>query len=272
MNPAPAAYPFFTDRPACRAALCLNNLGVRLLERHCYQQALLTLRDALAILRFGVDNASQQQHGHDSSSSCASPAVNAAVAKFTQVRTRRAMSRLAAPEYQTKSMQLQTLSIESLSAVVSHATARGSQVKEGIIIYMEDLDMDQAAPADQDRTVLESSILMHNFAVTYQCLSRIKVDSDRRMDLLQGARTLQTVSSNLLRGHRDGCTDYFRLSRLLQLEVIVLSDCVSVLVELDQVQQAAEMREELHHLVEWVSEGQSFWKIMDPKPHAAGAA
>jgi hypothetical protein len=244
------------ERPACRAALILNNLGVRLMERHCYNQALLTLRDALALLRLGVES-------RETSIRCS----ESTVAKYAQERIKMAMLRSGHPEPHSAAMRLRVLDTESLSTLRPVETS----TDEATIIFIHELSLVQVS-ADQDPSVFESSILMQNFAVIYKCLSRSLSDEMDSKSLLRGARDLQNASSKLLRNHREDCTDFLRLSSLLHLEVIILSGSVALLDELREEQEAKQIYRELQDLVEWVNAGVSFWKSMEPSVMAAGAA
>lgn len=221
-----------------------------------------TFREALAILRLGLDSSEEIHAVHNNA---------AFINSQMEGDIKKAMARLSRPQYHQAALRLHVYGADSLSPAAFQVIEHGPSLYDATIICMEPWDLEHVAH-DQDPTVFESSILMHNFAVAYQCMSRVQGFASDRIDLLKAALYLQHASCNLLRVHRDDCIDYLRLSSLLHLEVIVASDCVAVLAELQEEDSAREQYSDLQDLVEWVQEGDNFWKMMDPKPVAAGAA
>ena len=194
------------------AAIALNNIGVSLLERGCYQSATKTLQDALSVLRFGF----KKEDGTE----------EAAVA----LKLHKAMQRLSNRQFHTTSqgrqqpIWIRTISSSDLSHAASMVFDGGFANGEAYTIRIDDVDMDTMSNDSPDA---ECAMILHNFALSYLCMSRV-VTSLRCKRLRDGALKLCSAAQTILNNGRERATCPSQRDFLMHIEVFVVSFFVQI--------------------------------------------
>ena len=236
-----------------RSAIAMNNIGVSLLERSCYTQALETLRDALFTLKYGL-NATDDID-------CAEPCHEVAE------KLQRATHRLMNPEPQQGSIQIDFISSECLAAKALNALKRGPSSHEACAIRIDTCNHETLA----SYPTVETAILLHNFAISYLCLA--SAPHFTRPGHLKGAMTLLAASYNVLQTYRHECAcDSIPAYNLLSLESIVLGSLIAVLIDANQTDQARMMFEEYKNLTDVMKRLQGLEECFQNGQHGAAAA
>lgn len=143
-------------------AIELNNIGVQLLERACYDQARLTLRDAVNMLRSSFLNERERSMSESSGSKrCLKDAIKRlSQPQRTQIRSARA----------------------PVTYVRNLADNYRSILHESVIDYgrlyvlrIDDISCDPSFPSVLDNPHLQAAAILFNFATCHLCLARCSV-------------------------------------------------------------------------------------------------
>jgi hypothetical protein len=156
------------------AAVALNNMGIALLERGCYRQALATLHDAVRLTC---------QESTSTSSACT-----------MTTNLNKASRRQCGPEPSkiTSPLHLEVVSDDSASVTCIHATHRPDSA---IVIRLEGFDSTIDVAVD-------IAVILHNYAMAALCLSLAHPKSKSSKHLLQ------TCLKNLLQCQKELASRY----------------------------------------------------------------
>jgi len=223
-----------------RGAIALNNVGVTLLERGCYKQAMDTLQDAIHVMKEVFrPNApaplfqQQQQQKVDVNS----PLQNA-------------HRRLADPQQTpfpsaaaAQALHLEAINFDmGLTPVLNYLHETPSTTS--FLPVRIDLPVDFSSPAactfspassmnnnrrDPD---LESSIILYNFGVANLLISKVAATSPSSCDKLRSnALSILQLASGVLSKRSGTCDDGVEEANLLQMGLLVFHATIQVLVE-----------------------------------------
>jgi len=212
-----------------KGAIALNNIGIVLLERSAYRQALDTLKDAVFVMKviFRPDNN---------------------VAPNIQAKLQRASERVASPEVEECSSRTVT---ETLSNVGSFSSISTVMLKQGapyvFPIRIEENDDDY----DLD---IDSANILHNFAIAHLCCSRIAKTLASAELLRQSASRLSgfayNLLSNVLSNKRQADMDelVLRETRIFLSALVALNTLVQALMEMGNYVEAEKTYKRLMEL------------------------
>ena len=193
-------------RSYASAAIALNNIGVNLLDRGCYQAATKTLQDALAVLRFGFT----KDEGTN----------EAAVA----LKLHKAMQRLSNLPFHAMNQTRKPIWIHPISSTDLSQTARvlfdgGFANGEAYTIRIDDLDVDAMSNDSPDA---ECAMILHNFALSYLCMSRVATSLTSKR-LRDGAFKLCSAAQTIIQNGLNRTTCPAQRDYLMHIEVFVVS-------------------------------------------------
>jgi hypothetical protein len=148
-----------------KGAVALNNIAVSLLQRHYYQEAVETLKDALALMKAVVD----YNPGKDSSSA---PDVYQILQKSSQ--------RLAYSYHgRSQSLNVFVLSNQEDPVVVHDMIIKHPNSQ--LCITIDPIDFQQW---DQDTFDLDTNVILYNYGVSYTCFAATIRDSKAQSRVL----------------------------------------------------------------------------------------
>lgn len=196
-------------------ALALNNIGVSLLERKCYSQAMTTLHEALHTLKGSLSDS--EEHATNT----------------TPEKIKNAMHCIMHPTPMESSIHLDVLSSDSLAPAAIQAVIRGPSPREGYAIRVDNCDP-EAFNYDQS---FDTAILLYNLAIAYLCVSTIP-NQARSSELTRNALTLFSASYSVLQKYKEEEDSH---TNLLFLELIILRNLVAVLEETNEINAAKSM-------------------------------
>ena len=242
-----------TNMDHSRAAIALNNIGVSLLERSCYVQALEVLRDAVSTMQGSLNE----------TESCAARWPDHQVYE----KLRRGMHYLACPEQHQTCLYLEIVNSDALSTKACCTMSRDPSLQEAFAIRIEKCDHD----SNGQYPAMETAIMLHNLGLSYLCLA--SASRSAHVGPLKGAMTLFAASYKILQNQKDQCAEENILtSPSLSLETIVLSKLIAVLVELNEAEQAKPFYTTFMQLADAMHFLEGFEECFHERKHAAGAA
>jgi len=146
-----------------RAVVHLNNVGVSLLQRRCYRQAMLTFGDAIAIMKALSPAKASEDNSFDHAPVL--PAIE--VSSDIEGKLKRAAQRLAKP-IPSKIPSMGALPLEVLSDdEILKAEANTAK------LYLICLDTIEFEAADYSEFNFVSSVILYNHGIAYRCLGAL---------------------------------------------------------------------------------------------------
>jgi hypothetical protein len=244
-----------TANPPCaalfRTAMALNNMGVSLLERHCYTQAGATFKEAVALLRLSDCNPSIKPHGcmtHGARLRLARPQPDASTASTL----------LALPLLETISNTMTCLDLHSiLAAEDPRPTLRA--------VRLEDC---------HDNVELISTMVMHNFGLAYVFLARtmaLRGDDRNASKYRNGATRLARIAHSLMTKSNSEWNQAADMQESALLGLVVLQTLVHT-VTYAQTAQAARPFASLLQQWTWTWKSFSPGLALQQQPSLAPAA
>jgi hypothetical protein len=191
-------------------AVALNNVGVSLLEHGCYQQAMTTLQDAVSVFRLGF-TVSQDDQGR-----CNPLEEGRATAKV-QDAMKRLSNRVVNLD---SSMAIVVVSSADISSAADEAFDASLSAHHAFAIRIEYFDYDKRAGQDPDA---EGAMTLHNFALSYRCMSMSVRNAASSHRLSEGALKLSTAALSILETRQEATENAAQLEALLHLEVLLLN-------------------------------------------------
>jgi hypothetical protein len=145
-----------------RTALALNNMGISLLQKHCYVQALETLCDAFSLIKSTVTDQKECQ---------SSFGAETAARKHQQ-----ALQRLARPMVCKRPVMIIEALIHEQSSDTARSILQETRSCKFFAIRIEDV-ADISGCDESGGLNLELAILSHNLGIAYFCISLVSRSS-----------------------------------------------------------------------------------------------
>jgi hypothetical protein len=206
-----------------RAAISLNNTGVTLLQRRCYQQGFRTLRDAIGAMS-AASHRIQQQHGSTGDGNSSSRETLCMEAMLNQAEKRLAKPEPSVDRNAVSQYDLQVISECEHPAVLldyphhnvstpspslhdqdtithvspftpSTAPMADFNDKRAYLLRIEALDYDASSGHNFD---LQSSIILQNFGMAHRCMAGLSDVASTNAHLQLRANRIFTMSYSLL--------------------------------------------------------------------------
>ena len=207
--------------PNYRGAIALNNFAVALLHRHSYRQAIDTLKDAVAIM-------------------CS------VLRDDRQINAIQVNEKLANASYRLAHSNVSECDAIKIQVVTQHGISRKeyegmASTKNCYAVRIEDF-----APDLRDAD-LESSILLHNFALAHYCLARTE-NGSQRVRLGEGALKLSMSAYRVVNGltfDRRSPRSAVEQSSVCFFTVLIVSTYAHILSDMGKNNEAKETDEKL---------------------------
>jgi hypothetical protein len=225
MNKSPSS----SCNQSYRSVIALNNIGVSLLERRCYQQAAETLKDALSLIK--AVSTTQNRHS-------------------LQETVHTARQRLANPQavrHEVVHVEVltNTVSAKAMRAILEETSCNDSKASA---IRIEDFDCGTTSE-------FISAILLHNFGLSYYCISKAaKKGSSNEQKYLNGAVRLLRISHSVFAKAIDENSE--SSFHFLHVMVVVLSTLITTLHQNKREAEARPFCSMLDHLRFTIAESQ----------------
>ena len=214
-----------------RVAVALNNMGVALLERGAYCQAMKTLKDSILVMKGILRTSSKCTVGDD-----------------IQTKIDMATKRLMSPQPVPSTLPVTILSHDGSLLYSSMKSVLTQGDFCAVLVRIEPLDL--RSPEHQD-TDLESAIILYNFAIAHICMAK---HSDSTTDVKQfreGSLKLLEMACDIAaeevpckdrmeeEENDDDSEDKFGELRLL-LSAAALKNLIEVLADMGRIAEATE--------------------------------
>jgi hypothetical protein len=159
------------SRQDYNAAIVLNNIGVDLLERRCYLQALATLLDATNIMQAVLRRLSSSESN-----------VNLAV----EAMLHHANRRIARPTPMESNSYYRIVNLADNYCAILLGEEDNGSLKESIFpIRIYDVSYDACSPGCLSDPEMQSAIILHNMGLAYLCLARVTPQSSSSKRFIQ---------------------------------------------------------------------------------------
>lgn len=201
-----------------RNAIALNNMGVLLLNKHCYRQALETLNDSISLLK-------QSSLSDDVESSSATTEYSLEAAKKNHV----ALKRLSQPEICNLSecTAIEVVVSSDFSLEEACFATEGRFVDVFHPIRIDEIDVSYRLDFDID---FECGVVLHNFAIAHLCMwqSKMKTNlSSRQLHYNCAIKLLQLSHSIYAKAIKEVDTDALvSHPNLLRVKAVILRTLV----------------------------------------------
>jgi hypothetical protein len=201
-----------------RAAISLNNIGVALIERHQYQQAMEVLKSAITALKIGALLSNQKHMTRGIS---------------IQVELKKALGYLAKAKPSTRtrsdgSMHVNVVSNDAIDAASFKVLRKGPTMSQAYAIRIDELDFDALKARSPD---VEVAVSLYNLAVAHLCRSQELKKPELCLKLVTNANKLLHASHAVLQERQIGCKDTEHCSYMLHLEALVLNNLVHLAIK-----------------------------------------
>lgn len=211
--------------------IALNNLGVSLLERRCYEQASVTLKDTVALLKASV----KETH------------------LLAEKKLHEALQRTNQPKPSRKSVNLEVIASNSILSRTEFCSSRV------VALQVEDLDYTKIGHE------VTSAIIFHNFGVSYYCLSKIssrqaKCAAGKPCKYANGALRLFKISHSLFTKSLDEQIKT-QFPELLHVMVVSLNTLIRTLDERQRHSEAQPLRFLLSNLQSSIQETKNMFSL-----------
>ena len=198
-----------------RTAMALNNIGVSLLERGMFSDAMLSLKDAVKVIQVGFST--KEGQSDLLSATDMDSIISAASRRMSRASTR--------TKTQLCPLRLVVCSIHDLPLVAKAAIEEGPTTSSAFAIRVEDLELDSGLYIESD---LKSAIILHNFAVSYLCMSESARTKAKKDKLAQCATKIFAASHTVLIARQQSCADTDASALLRLVHACVLSNLVQL--------------------------------------------
>ena len=192
-----------------RGAVCLNNIGVSLLEQHAYRQAMTTFTDAITVMKLVFRT----------ESSCPSLKVESKLQRAAQCLA--TPQSICAPSIAVISQDDADILIKSpfpyepSSTTVFPIRIRSSEIE-----------------CESGNVDIESAIMLFNFSLAHYCLAKLESNAlCRKLKLQNSSLKLFRVSQSILAKRCAMTNDPLQQSRLLRLASMVMNVMIQILNE-----------------------------------------
>jgi hypothetical protein len=198
-----------------RAAMALNNIGVSLMERGKYREAVSTLKDAVKILKVSIESVKQvTQRATETAIN-----VEDMLEKATSMLD--VSSRLGTKD---APIQLVVCSLADAPNCASVAIQEGPTLSIAFVILIEDMDLESMSIQSD----VKSAIILHNFGVSCICMSKTVAKKSSEDKLLGNATKILAAGHVILVTRQRLCRDEDSCNMTMLLDAIVLSNLVQL--------------------------------------------
>jgi hypothetical protein len=245
-----------------RAAISLNNTGVALLQRRCYQQGFRTLRDAAGAMSAAASRRVQEQHGCTGDGNSSSRETFCVEAMLRQAEKRLSkpepsVDRNAARQYYDlqvlsecehpavlldcphhKSVSTPSPSLHhhnTITPVAPSTPLTGPRAdfndKRAYLLRIETLNYDASVEHNYN---VQSSIILQNFGIAFLCMSNITdaASTNPNVQLTSTAMQIFKKSYSILmlscQSHLSGNSEEMELQRFYLLASLILLKLVEL--------------------------------------------
>jgi hypothetical protein len=224
--------------PGFRAAICLNNAAVTMLERGCFRQGLETLQDAIAVMK----DASQGKGNLATEDSAPSPP--SVPRQEIEEKLLRSSSRSLNPDVvaRGKRMYVHSLSYDGSCfgpEVLRHLPQSPAMTSYfPVRIDMASVDWRKKSDREKNRGASEmdqeAAILLYNFGVANLLLSEAEQETTAPAQALERLRSCALsvfqLSSTIVSKCAQTCEDSIEEADLLHVTLLVFHATIQVLV------------------------------------------
>lgn len=210
-----------------RSALVLNNIGVDLLERRAYQQALVTLMDATSAMKFtlrrssrGVDDSSgEAQHGSE----------NVLDVNVMLTRAYRRQSRPMPMERQA-SLRIMNLSDDHIRQIPNGMEQEDTFTESIYPVRIEDIALNLRVPGSlADSVDVQAAIILHNLGLANLCIAHLNLHAASDSPHLRQAISLFQLSNSILEKYSTEFDDELSLRHSVCVNLAVVSGLMRAL-------------------------------------------
>jgi hypothetical protein len=232
-----------------RYAVALNNIGVSLMEKQCYQQAIYTLKDSITLFRDVVPSPSYPTLDL----SQVKDMLATAWQRAAQPKQSKSLSDVQVACYEETNCHAKTI----FEPILRHIAASGDDhVATLSAIYISSSSHSEDSHyIDRDRTNYESALAMYNFGVAHVCLAKQAKQETTTQKLYAAALKLFSLTRSILQEQENKVRDFTMVQSELPLEawldMVVLGCMAYTWVELDNFTKA---KTALLRLARFVSE------------------
>jgi hypothetical protein len=200
-----------------RGAIALNNIGVDLLERRCYEQALVTLLDATAAMKTALK---------DMRNTSVIPTDNMYVTEMVE----RANKRRSRPSYMERQPPYDMLDhADNYRHHLLQQDEHDQLLKTVYPIRIDDVNSDCRCPSNLSDPDAQGAIVLYNCALANLCLARAAYHEDVRETKLNHAAYLFEMSNSILEQRNENTEDEVTLRQLACMNVAILSGLLRTL-------------------------------------------
>lgn len=223
MNATESSATATMDMPNYQALITLNNAGAILLQRHCYDEAYITLVDALSVLE-NESMATTEQYGRPIGNSSLQAMVACAAMRLERTGT----NLLAGFCGSMSTSRPITSSSPSPPLIGSCTGHRGPSISfwEHKVLLQESIFLHSPRPcASETHTDLASSVIVYNFALCHLKMS-IYTQTERQYFRQSGIDLLKQAYATL--PDLPSFTDFDDFTSIVTMAVITLTFMLQV--------------------------------------------
>jgi hypothetical protein len=196
-----------------RAAMALNNIGVSLLERGMFRDAMATFKDAVKIHTEAMMAAS-------SKTLCTTEhCLKMASKRMLKVSTKGTKQQRSFP------IRLVACSMSDLPNIARIALEEGPTASQAFAVRVEDFDLENGPSLESD---LKSAILLLNLAASLLCWGQAAKCPVKQYKLIKSAMKIFAASHAVLIARQTHCMDTDSSNTLLFIEALVLCNLVQL--------------------------------------------
>jgi len=227
-----------------RAAVYLNNVGIDLLKRGCHRQAMETLTDAVEVIQ--VSCANQDKRNSDISFSLPASLNGREFSIKIEEMIYNAAKRLSQAISATP-QQLQNMVPEIISDDHDPVQIMTQVSTVSYLIRLETVDLELS---NHEHKATEASIILYNYAVTFQILASLNTSLPIRTKLYLGALQMLRLSfATVFPLHWSSSeSNVGWSSRGCLSAILILSKLVGLTQLLEMSTESGQYREHLDHL------------------------
>jgi hypothetical protein len=234
---------------AYTVAIALNNMGVSLLERDCYEQAMETFQDAVCVMKEISTSSSRQQEEPRKR-----PTISASILDAKLQKASCNLSRTSFEAHNSK-INFCVLTEEESAAVIGAALGQelssASSSTTTFLVRMEG-KLDQGCASHLD---IASSIILYNYGSAYKCLATIAETAYCAKQFCQGAFQLFRLSHLLLEKTNLQDDNEGDLELFVPMSILILQSLVSFALILGMECEAQTYYSHLMYQQEYFKEG-----------------
>lgn len=230
------------DEQDYRGAIVLNNVGVDLLERRCYQQAVVTLMDATNAMKVALRRSSGASSRRDYAP-LASLDIGGMVERATKRRSR------PSPMERQASFRMLNLA-DNHNYLFQHEEQHDVVLESIYPIRIDDVSSDLRCPGSLSDPDVQAAIFVHNLGLANLCLARINRVPAAENAQLHQAICLFQLSNSILEKCSAQLEDELTLRKSACVNMAVVSGLMQALASDERVlsERYNHLRGRLFHL------------------------